>query len=199
MPAKRAVDLTGSLILLLLLSPVLLAVTAAVALTSPGPVLTRQDRAGLGGRTFAMLTFRTRRAGTRCSTPVGRALRDHFLDELPQLINVARGEMSLVGPRPLPPENSGPATGAGRARLGVRPGITGLWQISGRSELPGGDGRARSALHGGVLAGTGPADPGPDPPGRFHRARSGPSSPGPPGQACLSDTDHRVRGYSAAQ
>lgn len=136
MPAKRAVDLTGSLILLLLLSPVLLAVTAAVALTSPGPVLTLQDRAGLGGRTFAMLTFRTRRAGTRCSTPVGRALRDHFLDELPQLINVARGEMSLVGPRPLPPENSGPATGAGRARLGVRPGITGLWQISGRSELP---------------------------------------------------------------
>ncbi|MFF3458467.1 sugar transferase [Streptomyces sp. NPDC002730] len=136
MPAKRAVDLTGSLILLLLLSPLLLAVAAAVALTSPGPVLARQNRTGLGGHTFAMLTFRTRRAGTRCSTPVGRPLRDHFLDELPQLINVVRGEMSLVGPRPLPPERSEPATGAGRARLGVRPGITGLWQISGRSELP---------------------------------------------------------------
>ncbi|NUK34311.1 sugar transferase [Streptomyces lunaelactis] len=139
MPAKRAVDLTGSLILLLLLLPALLTLAVAVAVTSPGPVLTRRDRTGLSGRPFAMLTFRTRRNDqvddTR-DTLVGRPLRRHFLDKLPQLINVVRGEMSLVGPRPLAPEDSEPATGAGRARLGVRPGITGLWQISGRSELP---------------------------------------------------------------
>jgi lipopolysaccharide/colanic/teichoic acid biosynthesis glycosyltransferase len=140
MPAKRAVDLMGSLILLLVLSPVLFAAGVAVALTSPGPVLVHGKRTGLGGRTFAMLTFRTTRvtgpgrAGHL--TPVGRLLRRHLLDGLPQLINVVRGEMSLVGPRPLPPRTSGPAPGADRARLGVRPGITGLWQISGRSELP---------------------------------------------------------------
>ncbi|MGW3628272.1 sugar transferase [Streptomyces sp. NPDC000880] len=133
MPAKRAVDLAGSLFLLLLLSPLLLAVAAAVAVTSPGGILARQDRTGLGGRTFAMLTFRTKRAGDLDPTPVGRPLRRHFLDKLPQLINVARGEMSLVGPRPPGPDDSDYAD---RARLGVRPGITGLWQISGRSELP---------------------------------------------------------------
>lgn len=139
MPAKRAVDLTGSLILLLVLSPVLLAAAAAIALTSPGPVLVRRERAGLGGRTFAMLTFRTMRAGpglVRELTPAGRLLRRHLIDGLPQLLNVVRGEMSLVGPRPMPSESSGPTPGADRARLGVRPGITGLWQISGRSGLP---------------------------------------------------------------
>ncbi|MCX4824636.1 sugar transferase [Streptomyces sp. NBC_01142] len=137
MPAKRAVDLTASVILLLALSPVLFTVAVAVALTSPGPVLIRRERTGLGGRTFAMLTFRTRRAGpVRDLTPAGRLLRRHLLDGLPQLLNVARGEMSLVGPRPLPPQGSRPAVGAARARLGVRPGITGLWQVSGRSELP---------------------------------------------------------------
>jgi lipopolysaccharide/colanic/teichoic acid biosynthesis glycosyltransferase len=139
MPAKRAVDLTVGLILLLVLSPVLFAVGVAVALTSPGPALVRRERAGLHGRSFAMLTFRTVRAGPghlRAATPVGRLLRRCLLDGLPQLLNVVRGEMSLVGPRPLPPQSSGPAPGADRARLGVRPGITGLWQISGRSELP---------------------------------------------------------------
>ncbi|MFF3690132.1 sugar transferase [Streptomyces sp. NPDC002187] len=137
MSAKRAVDLTGSLFLLLLLSPALLAVAAAVALTSPGPVLTRRERTGLGGRTFTMLTFRTTRAESL--TPVGRLLRRRLLDTLPQLINVVRGEMSLVGPPPLPPAAPGsaaPAFGADRARQALRPGITGLWQISGRSELP---------------------------------------------------------------
>jgi lipopolysaccharide/colanic/teichoic acid biosynthesis glycosyltransferase len=133
MPAKRAVDLAGCLILLLLLSPLLLAVAAAVAATSPGGILTRQDRTGLGGHTFAMLTFRTKRSGDLGPTPVGPLLRRYFLDDLPQLINVVRGEMSLVGPRPTGPNDSDHAD---RARLGVRPGITGLWQISGRSELP---------------------------------------------------------------
>jgi lipopolysaccharide/colanic/teichoic acid biosynthesis glycosyltransferase len=138
MPAKRAVDLTASLVLLLTLSPVLLAVGVAVTLTSPGPILIRRRRTGLDGRTFAMLTFRTTRAApVHEFTPAGRLLRRCFLDRLPQLINVARGEMSLVGPQPLPPAPSpGPAAGADRARLRVRPGITGLWQISGRSGLP---------------------------------------------------------------
>ncbi|MBT2368110.1 sugar transferase [Streptomyces sp. ISL-10] len=132
MSAKRAVDLAGSLFLLLTLSPVLLAAAIAVSVTSPGPTLHRARRTGLGGRTFERFTFRTMRAGQ--VTPVGRALRRHFLDGLPQLVNVVRGEMSLVGPRPLPVEPA-PA-GPERARLAVRPGITGLWQISGRSELP---------------------------------------------------------------
>ncbi|MFF8844981.1 sugar transferase [Streptomyces sp. NPDC015127] len=132
MPAKRVVDLAGGLVLLLLLSPVLLAAAAAVAATSPGPVLHRSPCRGLGGRPFDRLTFRTTRAGRL--TPVGGALRRRFLDGLPQLINVVRGEMSLVGPPPLPVEAA--PTGPERARLAVRPGITGLWQISGRSDLP---------------------------------------------------------------
>ncbi|MFI9580451.1 sugar transferase [Streptomyces sp. NPDC052236] len=148
MPAKRAVDLAGSLTLLLLLSPLLLAAATAVALTSPGPVLIRRDRTGLGGKTFALLTFRTLMLSTwpdeqPCRTPVGQLLRRHFIDDLPQLFNVVRGEMSLVGPRALPPRETagaadaaGPLGGADRARLFVRPGITGLWQVSGRSELP---------------------------------------------------------------
>ncbi|MDQ1009486.1 lipopolysaccharide/colanic/teichoic acid biosynthesis glycosyltransferase [Streptomyces sp. V4I23] len=132
MPAKRAVDLAGSLFLLLALSPVLLTAAAAVAVSSPGPVLHPAPRTGLHGRPFQMFTFRTTHAGH--ATAVGRLLRRRFLDGLPQLINVVRGDMSLVGPPPLPVEPA-PA-GPGRARLAVRPGITGLWQISGRSELP---------------------------------------------------------------
>jgi lipopolysaccharide/colanic/teichoic acid biosynthesis glycosyltransferase len=132
MPAKRAVDLAGSLFLLLVLSPVLLAAAAAVAVTSPGPVLHRAPRTGLGCRPFERFTFRTTRAGR--ITPVGGLLRRRFLDGLPQLINVVRGEMSLVGPPPLPVDRA--PTGPGRARLAVRPGITGPWQISGRSHLP---------------------------------------------------------------
>ncbi|MFP1625824.1 sugar transferase [Streptomyces sp. 5K101] len=132
MPAKRAVDLAGSLFLLLVLAPVLLTAAAAVAVTSPGPVLNRAPRTGLGGRPFERLTFRTTHAGHL--TPVGRLLRRRFLDGLPQLINVVRGEMSLVGPPPLPLDPA--PTGPERARLAVRPGITGLWQISGRSDLP---------------------------------------------------------------
>ncbi|MET7616142.1 sugar transferase [Streptomyces sp. NPDC005408] len=129
MPAKRAIDLTVSLILLLLLSPLLLALSAAVASTTRGSLLTRRERAGLRGARFAMLSFRT-----TPGSPVGQLVRRHFLDNLPQLINVVRGDMSLVGPRPLRPGQA--PVGADRARLCVRPGITGLWQISGRSELP---------------------------------------------------------------
>jgi len=138
--AKRVVDLTGALLLLLVLSPLLLTAAAAVALTSPGPALRRRERVGLDGHTFSMFTFRTghpvRTGHPGTVTPVGRALRRHFLDRLPQLLNVVRGEMSLVGPHPLPPDAVGAGLGPERARLAVRPGMTGLWQVCGRSELP---------------------------------------------------------------
>lgn len=135
MSAKRALDLVGSLILLLVLSPFLLAAAAAVSVTSAGPVLERAERVGAGGRTFAMFRYRTGHAGG--PTPVGRALRRHYLERLPQLLNVVRGEMSLVGPLPLAPrEAAAHGREAGRARLAVRPGMTGLWQVGGRSDLP---------------------------------------------------------------
>ncbi|MEU5400592.1 sugar transferase [Streptomyces sp. NPDC005963] len=128
-PAKRALDLFGALTLLLLLAPLLLAVATAIRVSGPGPAITRRRRLGLGCAPFDMLAFRA-----PTTTPLGRKLRHHFLDQLPQLVNVVRGEMSLVGPRPLPPEKA--ATCPDRARMAVRPGITGLWQISGRSGLP---------------------------------------------------------------
>ncbi|MET9954817.1 sugar transferase [Streptomyces sp. NPDC006339] len=130
MTAKRALDVVGGLALLVLLSPLI----AAVALRGPGGVgggrgagrtpgsggvLRRRPVAGMGGRTFAMLSFRTK-------SP---------LAALPQLLHVVRGEMSLVGPCPLAPGHR-ESTGDGRRRLSVRPGMTGPWQISGRSELP---------------------------------------------------------------
>ncbi|MFF0445935.1 sugar transferase [Streptomyces sp. NPDC004609] len=129
--AKRAVDLLASVTLLLLLAVPLLALAATVAATSRGPVLVRRERAGLDGRPFPMLTFRTAPA-----TRVGRLLHRHYLDHLPQLLNVVRGEMSLVGPRPLTPERTAALTGADRVRTAVRPGVTGLWQIGGRTGLP---------------------------------------------------------------
>ncbi|MEW2550259.1 sugar transferase [Streptomyces zhihengii] len=132
MSAKRTVDLTVGTLLLIMLAPLLAAAAAAVAAGSPGPVLRRAERAGLGGRAFTVFTFRTTHEGAL--TPVGRLLRRHFLELLPQLLNVVRGEMSLVGPRPLAaPAGRG---GTARARLAVRPGVTGLWQVGGRSELP---------------------------------------------------------------
>ncbi|OAH09606.1 sugar transferase [Streptomyces jeddahensis] len=158
MVIKRLVDIVGSLALLLLAAPLSCVICLAVATTSPGGVLFRQTRAGLDGRPFTMLKFRTMHAGAETErseltarnetnghlfklrddprvTRVGRLLRRLSLDELPQLVNVLRGEMSLVGPRPLPLADSG-YTGRARARLSVPPGLTGLWQISGRSALP---------------------------------------------------------------
>ncbi|MER5890864.1 sugar transferase [Streptomyces sp. NPDC001941] len=155
---KRALDVLVASLLLAALSPLFAACALAVAATSRGGVFYRQQRAGRGGVPFAMLKFRTMRRGAdreRAAlatanesdghlfklredpriTPVGRTLRRWSLDELPQLVNVVRGEMSLVGPRPLPVEDSG-YTGQARGRLLVLPGITGLWQVSGRSELP---------------------------------------------------------------
>jgi len=158
MQIKRLIDVTGSITLLLLTAPLTAAISVAIATTSPGGILYRQTRAGHHGHPFTILKFRTMHTGADAqrhtlaahnetnghlfklrndprTTPIGRLLRRLSLDELPQLINVLRGDMSLVGPRPLPLADS-TYTGPARARLSVRPGLTGLWQISGRSELP---------------------------------------------------------------
>jgi exopolysaccharide biosynthesis polyprenyl glycosylphosphotransferase len=156
---KEGVDRSAAALALLVLAPVLLAVALAVRLTSPGPVLYRQQRIGVNGRSFTMLKFRSmvadadrRRDALRDAnisdgllfkmrsdprvTPLGRWLRRLSLDELPQLLNVLGGSMSLVGPRPpLPDEVARYDTSVSR-RLLVKPGLTGLWQISGRSDLP---------------------------------------------------------------
>jgi exopolysaccharide biosynthesis polyprenyl glycosylphosphotransferase len=154
---KRAIDTVLSILLLVLLAPVFAAVAVAVKRSGPGPVLFRQERVGQHGRTFRFLKFRTMVAGADDQrdglaaanesdgllfkvredpriTPTGRYLRRMSLDELPQLWNVLRGDMSLVGPRPLPVDAE-EFEGDARRRLRVRPGITGLWQVSGRSDL----------------------------------------------------------------
>jgi exopolysaccharide biosynthesis polyprenyl glycosylphosphotransferase len=156
---KKVVDRLLSVVVAVVALPVLAAIAVAVRLDSPGPVLFRQTRVGARGEHFEMLKFRTmcvdaearleqvvesRDAGNtvlfkmRCDprvTRVGRLLRRYSLDELPQLINVLRGQMSLVGPRPpLPREVEGYEADAVR-RLRVQPGLTGLWQVSGRSDL----------------------------------------------------------------
>ena len=155
--AKSVLDRTVALGLLAALLPVLLPVALAIRLTSRGPALFRQTRVGWGGREFRVVKFRTmyRDAEQRLPelagrnetdgllfkihndprvTPLGRFLRRASLDELPQLLNVLRGDMSLVGPRPLPVKDAD-FTGDVRRRLLVRPGITGLWQVTGRSRL----------------------------------------------------------------
>lgn len=156
---KQCVDYLGAALLLLLLAPLFAAVALLVALTSRGPILFTQRRAGLNGRPFVLYKFRSMHAGAEEQqqelaahnemkgpvfkvradprvTPVGRFLRRHSLDELPQLWNVLRGEMSLVGPRPLPLEEVARfADDAHRRRLSVKPGLTCLWQISGRNDI----------------------------------------------------------------
>jgi exopolysaccharide biosynthesis polyprenyl glycosylphosphotransferase len=155
---KRGFDLAGSLLLSVLGLPLLLAIAAAVKLSSPGPVLFRQSRIGRGGEPFSMLKFRSmyddadrlkdqlrprneadglfKIADDPRITRVGRVLRRSSLDELPQLWNVLRGEMSLVGPRPLVPEEDGMIQGWHRRRLQLTPGITGPWQVLGSARIP---------------------------------------------------------------
>lgn len=155
--AKDLLDRVGGLLLLLLFSPALVALAVAVKLTSPGGVFFVQERVGRDGKTFGMIKFRSMVEGADAMlaelqpdtsnvvmfkmrddprvTRVGRFLRRYSFDELPQLLNVVKGDMSLVGPRPpLVSEVSGYAAEA-RRRLLVRPGMTGPWQISGRSDL----------------------------------------------------------------
>lgn len=157
MPGKRLLDLLGASVVLVLASPLLLLIAVAIKISDRGPILYRQRRVGRDGRTFDMLKFRSmvERAedlvidlrsqnvtngllfkvpGDPRVTPVGRVIRKLSIDELPQLWNVIRGEMSLVGPRPLPvqPEDFGRVD---NKRHSVLPGITGYWQIAGGNGL----------------------------------------------------------------
>lgn len=150
--AKRALDVIVSAAFLLALSPVLVVCGLAVWLSSPGPILFRQMRLGIHGQPFRLLKFRsmydnapdlrnpdgsayTSNQDLRV-TRVGRLLRRTSLDELPQLVNVLRGEMSLVGPRPDQLDQIQFYTETERQKLSVRPGLTGLAQISGRNNIP---------------------------------------------------------------
>lgn len=160
---KACLDLVGACLLLLVLSPVMAVIAILVKVTSPGPVVFRQERVGQGGRLFTLYKFRTMNDGVDTSlhelyistfikgegserpiaklpndsriTPLGRALRKSSLDELPQLFNVLRGDLSLVGPRPAIPYEVRRYEQWHLQRLSVRPGITGLWQVSGRSRV----------------------------------------------------------------
>jgi lipopolysaccharide/colanic/teichoic acid biosynthesis glycosyltransferase len=136
---KRALDVVGAAALLALLAPLLLGLTCLVRAALGAPVLFRQQRAGRNGVPFAVLKFRTLREGpgddAARMTRTGRVLRALALDELPQLVNVLRGEMSLVGPRPLPPGYVALFTPRQALRLRVRPGLAGLAQAAGRNAV----------------------------------------------------------------
>lgn len=156
---KRTFDVIGSAILLIILSPLLIAIAIAIMLSSPGPMFYRSERIGFQGTPFPMLKFRSMRFGAHLQldellaqqgtagvplfkvkddpriTPLGRVLRRYSLDELPQLFNVLNGSMSLVGPRPQIAAEVALYDDAARRRLLLKPGVSGLWQVSGRSNL----------------------------------------------------------------
>jgi len=160
---KRAFDTVASAIMLIALAPVIGFIAVLIKATSPGPVLYKASRVGRGGRHFTFLKFRSMYKGSENRaelshqneksghifklrddprvTPIGRILRRYSLDELPQLVNVLRGDMSLVGPRPLPAQDLDPDGQSGAFRFWaeqrstVLPGITGMWQVHGRSDL----------------------------------------------------------------
>lgn len=157
-PWKRPFDLTLGLVILALLVPVFAVIAALVKLSSAGPVMFVQTRIGKDGTPFAIYKFRSmymdaeaRRAALLATsdregicfkskndpriTPVGRWLRRLSLDELPQILNVLKGDMSLVGPRPALPSEVAAYPARAMQRLSVLPGITGLWQVSGRAEI----------------------------------------------------------------
>jgi lipopolysaccharide/colanic/teichoic acid biosynthesis glycosyltransferase len=162
--ARRAVDLTVSIVALLVLAVPLIVIGLVIRWTSVGPALFQQQRVGFGGKTFTMYKFRTMRTGVGDEmlreliaaelrgedtsvdgsykldsdprvTPIGAFLRKTSLDELPQLINVLFGDMSLVGPRPCLEWEARMFPTEFQPRFSVRPGITGLWQVSGRSTV----------------------------------------------------------------
>jgi exopolysaccharide biosynthesis polyprenyl glycosylphosphotransferase len=163
---KRTLDLVLSSIVLVLLAPLFAFVAIKIKLDSPGPVFFRQQRMGYGNKPFRMFKFRTMVADADARrgevahlnmhvsngdarmlkipddpriTQFGKTLRKLSIDELPQLLNVLRGDMSLVGPRPLPLDEDELVEDWGRHRLTLKPGITGLWQVSGRSSIPFGE------------------------------------------------------------
>ena len=157
--AKRVMDVLGSFILLVVMSPPMAAIAILIRFTSPGPIIFSQARSGLHGRPFRMYKFRSMVTNAEQArselesmnemagpvfkvkndprvTPLGRILRKTSLDELPQLWNVMRGEMSLVGPRPLPLyETANFGDISQRRRMSVRPGLTCLWQVRGRNQI----------------------------------------------------------------
>ncbi|WP_449372207.1 sugar transferase [Arthrobacter psychrolactophilus] len=157
--AKRAFDLVGAGLLVIFLSPLFAVLAILTKLSSPGPIFYTQERVGVRGRTFNMIKFRSmivnadaqlagllNAQGTADKplfkvendpriTPVGRVLRKYSLDELPQLFNVLLGNMSLVGPRPQRDGEVALYDDAAKRRLYVQPGMSGLWQVSGRSNL----------------------------------------------------------------
>jgi lipopolysaccharide/colanic/teichoic acid biosynthesis glycosyltransferase len=156
---KRVIDFVGGLFMLAVLAPLMLITAVLIKLDSPGPILFSQRRVGRGDEQFSMLKFRTMIDGADDQksklrhlneaadglfkidgdprvTRVGRWLRITSLDELPQLFHVVTGRMSLVGPRPLVPEEDALITGANRRRLNTRPGMTGVWQVNGASAIP---------------------------------------------------------------
>lgn len=141
---KRWIDLVAASLLLVLLSPVLAAVALTIRARIGAPILFKQSRTGLGGRLFTIRKFRTMTVRTevgqpdddaRRLTPLGAFLRNTSLDELPELVNVLRGEMSLVGPRPLLPEYLPLYSPRQARRHETRPGITGWAQVNGRNAL----------------------------------------------------------------
>lgn len=156
---KNTVDRLGALMALILSIPLFLVVALSIRLSSKGPVIFRQQRAGLHGKPFTMFKFRTMGADAEQRkaelealnqmkgpvfkvdkdprvTPLGRWLRKTSVDELPQLLNVLKGEMSLVGPRPLPIyEVEKFALASHRRRLSMKPGLTCLWQVRGRNQV----------------------------------------------------------------
>jgi lipopolysaccharide/colanic/teichoic acid biosynthesis glycosyltransferase len=159
---KRGIDISGAALLLVLLSPLFLAIAVLLRCVSPGKIFYRQVRLGKGGQPFELLKFRTMRSGADEGfqeflnqnpaqrleyeqfqklqhdprlTRVGKILRRYSLDELPQLWNVLHGEMSLVGPRPFLCEQASLYGPGLRLYTQVRPGLTGLWQVSGRNQL----------------------------------------------------------------
>ncbi len=153
---KRGLDVFGAAIALTMLAPLFALVAVAIKLTSPGPVLFNQYRAGLGGKPFKIHKFRTMRCGADALkhelqahnevngaafkmkhdpriTWLGQFLRRASIDELPQFWNVLKGDMSLVGPRPLPCDESAACAAWQKDRLNVTPGLTCIWQVKGRS------------------------------------------------------------------
>jgi lipopolysaccharide/colanic/teichoic acid biosynthesis glycosyltransferase len=156
---KRAFDFVGAWLIIVLTTPLWVAIALMIKADSPGPVFFRQRRVGRNGRHFAMLKFRTMVDGADSRKPgllhmnqagdglfkiyddprvtgVGRWLRSTWMDELPQVMQVVTGKMSLVGPRPLVPDEDAQIEGDARGRLAVRPGLTGPWQAGGAKPIP---------------------------------------------------------------